>query len=80
MFEHNKRIPEIINPCGANFSEIPHIEILKIVLQGFHAVHTSCAKLQLSLKTMQYSSSDWRSAVTLVKRLFTNNFPSKICH
>ena len=80
MFHLTKQIEESIEPFRAINSELSGIELLKKVLQEYHAAYFSCAKLQLSLKTMQNSSTELQSAVALLKQIFTINHPLEIGH
>ena len=59
-----KQIEELIEPYRPNNFEVFDIEILKKILDGYHAAFFSCANLQLHLKTMQLSSSELKSAST----------------
>ena len=44
-----KQIETLIEPYRAKKSELPLIENLEKVLQGYHAAYSSCANLQMSL-------------------------------
>ena len=68
-----KQIEDLGDLRRSNNSELSDIEILRKILHGHLA-----ANLQLSLKTMQHSSYELRSAVTLLQQVFTTNVLSKI--
>ena len=70
------QIEKIVEPNRAKISELSVIENLKKNFHGYPAFYFSCASLQLSLKTMQHSSDELQSAVTLLKDIHTNNFHS----
>ena len=65
MFDLILQKEELFEPYRADQSDLCNIDILKKVLHGYHAAYFSCAIFQLSLKTMQHSSSGLQSAVTL---------------
>ena len=77
MFDLKTQIEEVFEPYWANNLEECDIELLKKLLYWYLASSCSIANLQLSLKTMQHSSSEMQSVVTLVKQIFTLTFPSE---
>ena len=79
-FDLTKQNEELIEPYRVKKYEISDIEILKKVRHGYHAANFSCANLNISLKTMQPSSNELESAVTLLKQVFTIYLPSKGPH
>ena len=80
MFHFIGQIEEIIEPYRHNIADLCAIEVLKNVLRGYRAAYFCGANLQLSLKTMQQSSSYLQCVVTLLKQVFTINLPSEIQH
>ena len=72
MCDCYKQIEDLGEPRRSKNSEISVIEILRSIPHGHHA-----ANLQLNLKTMQHSSCELRSAVTLLQQLFTTDNLSK---
>ena len=79
-FNSIERIEERREPYQANNSELSDDEVVKKVLQGYHAAYFCCSILQLSPETLQHSSSELQSAITLLEQVFTNIHPSKIWH
>ena len=79
-FDSIEPIEERRRPYQANNSELSDDEVLKKILQGYHAANICCSTSQLSPDTLQHSSSDLQSAITVLELVFTNNHKSKIQH
>ena len=80
MFALIKQIEEIIEQNRAQNAEISDIEFQKKVVHGYHVANLSCANFQLSLKTMQHSSSEMQFAVSFLEKVFITSFRSKMLH
>ena len=70
-------LEKIIEPYPAISFELSDNDILEKVLHGYHDAYFSCANFQLRLKTMQHSSTELQSAVTLQNQGFTIFFLQK---
>ena len=77
LFDLFKEIEDIIEPYRANISELSDLEYLKKDLHGYKAACFPYANFQLSLKTMQHSSTELQSAVAILKQVFISNLFSK---
>ena len=76
-FDLNRQIEQQIEPYRTKKSELADIAISEKVLHEVDAAYFSRAFFRLGLKTMQHSSDELQSAVTLLKQIFTINFFSK---
>ena len=76
-FDLIQHIEEVKRPYRANNSELSDIDFVKFVLHGNHAAFYSRANLPLSLKTNQHSSSEFQSAVIILKQVFTFKLTQK---
>ena len=64
-FDVFRESAEKIEPYRATNCELSDIEILKKLLPRYQAAYFSSGSLQLGLKTMQQSTNELQSAVTL---------------
>ena len=77
MFDLIKQIEISFEPYRANFCELSDIDFLEKFLLGYHAAKSSSANLQFSLKTVQLSSFELQSDVTILKQVFIIILTSK---
>ena len=73
-----KQIERLTEACRSKTSAFSENQILKKVPEVHHAAKFSCANLQLSFKTMQHSSNEVQSVVTIIRKVFTINLFSKM--
>ena len=77
MFDLIEQIEELIEPYQAIKFELSDIDNLTQDLDEYHAAFFT---LQSSLVKMQQSPAELQSAVTPLKKVFTDNLLSKIKH
>ena len=70
LIDLNRQINEKIEPYRANNFELSDIEFVKKNCHAQDAAFFSSANLHFSLKTMQHSSIELHTAVTILKKVF----------